>query len=305
MSAIALAEGVAVRGSERILLVGATGLVGGMVARHWTRAAPRALRAVLQARRRGDCAAPDTLLWAPQDGPGPLIENVRTHGPIDAMVVLAGVTPRSGAPLDGNAAIAEDCLSAADAAGVPHVLIASSSAVYGAGQGGAFSEDDAIAPANDYGRAKSAMEDVCALYRARGTGVTCLRIGNVAGADALLLNAASATPEAPVRIDRFPGGGGPVRSYIGPATLARVIDTLVARAADLPPVLNIAAPCPIAMQALARAAGIPWVFTPAPQGAIEHVVLDCTRLAALHAFEPDDCDPAAMVSEVRTLKGRI
>ena len=51
------------------------------------------------------------------------------------------------------------------------------------------------------------------------TGVTALRIGNVAGADQLLLNAARATDAAPLRLDRLEGGAALSRSYIGPGAL--------------------------------------------------------------------------------------
>jgi hypothetical protein len=137
-------------------------------------------------------------------------------------------------------------------------------------------------------------------------GVTLLRIGNLAGADMLAGSAAGGA----VTLDRFASGSGPVRSYVGPATLARVLAALAARAGAglpavlppvLPPVLNVAEPGGIAMADLLRAAGIGFGWRPAPAGAIERVVLDVARLAALVPLPP--ADPARLVAEWRQATG--
>lgn len=275
----------------RLVLVGATGRVGRMVAAHWRRAPPAGL-AVLAQDRAG--ARPAALAWAPLDGPGPLVAEVARGGPVAALVVLAGVVPGPGADLSLNAALAVACCRAAQAAGVGRVLIASSSAVYGAGAG--LAEGAALAPLNPYGAAKVAMEAACAPFRAAGLEVCALRIGNVAGADALLMNVARG---GPVAIDRFADGGGPVRSYIGPGTLAAVLTGLARHPGPLPPALNIAAPQPVAMADLATAAGAAWHWVVAPATAVQRITLECAALAALHPFAPSDSDPAAMVAQWR------
>ena len=106
----------------------------------------------------------------------------------------------------------------------PHACtLASSAAVYGRPEGDApLSETTEPRRVSGYGRAKRAMEQAVA----EGQGVTCLRIGNVAGADQLLLNAATATAQAPLILDRFADGTGPDRSYIGPETFLGVVGGL-------------------------------------------------------------------------------
>jgi nucleoside-diphosphate-sugar epimerase len=70
---------------------------------------------------------------------------------------------------------------------IQRVLLASSSAVYGTHSDAPFTETDPLVPVNDYGRAKQVMEQIChARAHATGVALCCLRIGNVAGADALL-----------------------------------------------------------------------------------------------------------------------
>lgn len=219
------------------------------------------------------------------------------------MIVLAGVTPGPGvdeAALQGNSALAVASLQAAQAAGIARVILASSSAVYGVHpQGKPFAETDDVQPLNAYGRAKLAMETAADPFRAAGLEVCALRIGNVAGADALLhpLATAPATPRAPVRIDAFADGCGPLRSYIGPQTLARVLSALAAHPSPLPQILNLAAPRPVRMRALALAAGWPVEMVPAPAHAQQSITLDTSRLAALCKLEEKDSDPAEMVAQ--------
>ncbi len=192
------------------------------------------------------------------------------------MVALAGVVPGPGRDLSLNRTIAEATLDAAAQAGITRVLLASSSAVYGAGE--AMAEDAPPAPVNAYGVAKREMEAACAPWRARGMEICCLRIGNVAGADALLLNVVER--RGAIVIDRIADGGGPVRSYIGPASLAAVLATLCRHAGPLPDMLNIAAPQPVAMTALAQAAGARYETRPARGTSADHPRLPPSRRAA-------------------------
>ena len=278
------------------VLAGASGRVGRMLMRHWRRHPPAGLRIVPQYRTaHGDC-----VVWSPLDGPAPLVALARAQGGVAGLIVLSGVTPGPGAWLEGNPALAEAAVQAARATGIPRLLVASSSAVYGAGDGTPLHEEAPTAPVNAYGRAKLAAEAVCAT--ATDLDLCCLRIGNVAGADALLLNLARATPETPLRLDRFADGAGPLRSYIGPATLARVLETLAVRNGALPARLNIGAPRPAAMQALLDAARAPYTMVPAPPTALQHITLDCSRLASLHDFAAAVSEPASMVAQWLAVK---
>ncbi len=278
------------------VLAGASGRVGRMLMRHWSQRPPRGLRIVPQ--NRTDAGA--GLVWSPLDGPQPFVDWARLQGGVAGLILLAGVTPRPGARLYDNGALAGAAIDAARRAGVPRVLVASSSAVYGAGDGRPMSETAQTAPVNDYGRAKLAAEAICAA--ATDLDVCCLRIGNVAGADALLLNVPDATPDRPLRLDRFADGTGPRRSYIGPASLARILETLALHPDALPAVLNVGVPQPVTMQALAHAAKAPWQWVPAPPTALQHITLDCTRLSRLYGFAPEESDPATMVAQWQKVK---
>ncbi|MBN8294095.1 NAD-dependent epimerase/dehydratase family protein [Rhodobacter sp. NTK016B] len=231
------------------------------------------------------------LDWAPLDGPQALVDYCARHGKPQALCMLAGVTPGPGARLEDNVALGRAAVEAASAVGIGRVLLASSSAVYGHGRAQPWSEDDDSRPANPYGEAKLAMERACAAQ-----GVTMLRIGNVAGADALLTN-----PRRPLLLDQFADGTGPRRSYIGPQTLARLLQRL-AQVPALPPVLNIGTPRPVDMADLAVAAGLPVERQLAPPGAIAALTLDTTQLEQLFPFADTDSAPETMIAEWRACK---
>lgn len=269
------------------LLVGATGRVGRLICHHWPQ--PGLLTQHRNAGHGG-------LYWPILGGAAPLLAHVDQFGPISCMIVLAGVTPATGDDLGLNSALAIAALEAAMAAGVPRVLLASSSAVYGAGQGHPLPETAPLNPANAYGVAKRAMEEAVQAYHSE-LNLCVLRIGNVAGADAALLSVAAAAPEEPVVIDQFSNGQGPWRSYIGAGTMARVLSHLADHPDPLPPVLNLAAPRPITMEALVAATGHPHRFRPASAAAHQAITLDCQALAALVPFTVSDNDPATMVAD--------
>ena len=274
-----------------LLVTGASGRVGRLLAAVWARdASPVALQ------YRGPGApggGPGRLRWELAEGDAPLRDWAATHGAPRAMLVLAGATPGTGRDLSSNHTLAVACLRAARAVGIGRVLVASSSAVYGGGRARGWAEDDPARPASDYGRAKVEMEAACVGWRARGLEVCCLRIGNVAGADALLLNAAT----APLRIDRFADGAGPLRSYIGPQSLARVMLALARAPGVLPPVLNLAAPYPVEMADLAAAAGLDWRWTEAPATAVQRFTLDCRALAERVAFSDTESTAAGIAAQ--------
>lgn len=281
------------------VLIGASGRVGRMLCRHW----PDPNR-LLQVQRRTEALAPGSLVWNPLDGPAAFLDHLSRAdaGPMPfALIMMAGVTPGPGidaAALAGNHALARACLNAAHQAGIRRVLLASSSAVYGLHpQGMPLDEDAKPAPFGAYGRAKLEMEAAAHPARDAGLEVTVLRIGNVAGADALLAPLTGRAPDGqpPLRIDAFGDGLGPLRSYIGAAGLARVLATLAHRPGPLPEVLNVAAPDPIRMTALAKAAGWPFALVPAPPTAHQHITLDCRRLQALCPGPETENLPETMV----------
>lgn len=267
---------------ERWLFLGATGRIGRMVLRHWAEAPPEGATLIPQSRRPG----PGLLAWDPLDPAVPV--------KADVILAFAGV-PRAGPEAAANVDLGRAAVEMARHAGARRVLLASSSAVYG--PQAMAREDGPCTPVNSYGAAKLEME---AAVADSGIDLCCLRIGNVAWADALL---GGMTPGREVKLDRFADGGGPVRSYVGPRSLARILESL-ARAPELPPVLNVGAPAPVTMAALLDAAGADWHWTPAPEGAVQEVTLDCSRLAALHDFAGDAGAPGVLIAEGDGLKDR-
>ena len=258
-----------------ILILGGTGRVGQAMARS-TLWGQRGLWQYRPGRRpplgpdgqalpglEWDLASPPPLPHLPKD--------------IAAVILLAGVTGHDPAALQANTTLALTACDLAEAAGIPRVLIASSQAVYGAASG-AVTEDAACHPANPYGQAKLAMEAAVA----GRPGVTCLRLGNVAGADMLFRMAA----QGPVTLDRFADGQSPRRALIGPVTLARILQRLADPALDLPALLNIAHPGLVAMADLLQAAGLPFAWRPAPATALPELALDVRRLCALYPLPP-------------------
>jgi nucleoside-diphosphate-sugar epimerase len=205
---------------------------------------------------------------------------------------------------------------------VPRVLLASSSAVYGLGERdpsqtaaepAAMSETTPCTPLNAYGESKLRMETAADAYRDAIADICCLRIGNVVGADALLLNARVQRKPAPAQIvatrpltihcfgtpSQDAAFCGPLRSYIGPRKLADVLHGLACHNGPLPARLNIAAPRTVHMDALAQAAGLSWEQRSAPQGAVQAVKLDCSKLALLldDMFKANDSTPEQMIAE--------
>ncbi|MGB5862906.1 MAG: NAD-dependent epimerase/dehydratase family protein [Sulfitobacter sp.] len=280
----------------RVLVIGSSGRVGRMVRRSWDdgRGKCDSFDFTFQTRRSASAQAGD-LFW---DIMKPLPDVLRAAKPFDCMIVLVGVVPEEGADVSRNTDLGLACINAAGILGIGHVLLASSSAVYGAHQDAPFRETDDTKPVNAYGRTKLEMEGAChAAARALGIGLCCLRIGNVAGADALLRSGADLVGDARLALDRFLDGSTPVRSYIGPRTLGDVLLNLVAKRADLPEILNVAAPAPVEMHALAQVAGFPVDLRTAPPTASASITLDCNRLCALHDFVDGASDPRDLIRQ--------
>jgi len=112
-------------------------------------------------------------------------------------------------------------------------------------------------------------------------------------------------PERGITLDRFADGTGPRRSYIAPGDLARVLAGLARLAMDdLPDLLNIAAPAPVAMEDLAGAADCPIIWRVAPPEAQAEVSLDTNRLARLLPGAVHHVTPREMLADWRSAHGR-
>lgn len=211
----------------------------------------------------------------------------------DAVICLAGVTHGSGRPMAENTLIATRVLDAARAVNAGPVILFSTAAIYGA-LPGPLREDGPTAPASPYAIAKLEMEaDV--LRHAHPHLV--LRLGNVAGADAILGNWAPG-----FHLDTLPDGSTPRRSYVGPNSLARILHELTQRSGH-PPLLNVAAPGTVEMGALLDAAGLPWSARRATQSTIASVHLDTQVLETLTSFDPRDSTPEGIVADWQLAKG--
>lgn len=266
------------------LILGAGGRIG------------QAFRALHAAGRWPSGAAPiwharqplavDDYSWDMLAGPAP-------HDPrlpdAAGMIVLAGGRGRGDIAPDEAGALTRAALSLAARHDIGPVILCSSQAVYGPVQG-PHDEGAPLRPHTDYGRAKHAMEI------AAGDAACALRIGNVAGCDMLLRNAA----RGPVTLDRFADGRGPRRCYVGPRTLARIMLALIAQGRDLPRAVNVAAaPGTVAMETLLTEAGLAFDWRPAPATALPDLQLDLTRLTGLVPLDPASATPARLICEAR------
>lgn len=292
---------------SQIVVIGASGRVGRLVVESWGTARGNGPHCVAQFRQLEHCSAAERagqafIHWDPASGAADLEAWVRGNAPFSAMIVLAGATPSRSTDLAANRVIAEQCLRAALEVEVPRVLVASSSAVYGISDSGEpFRESDDCRPVSDYGRAKVEMEACCGTWRERGLEVTCLRIGNVAGADALLLNVIAGDRQAPLEIDIFPNKEGPIRSYIGPQSLSGVLKVLSNSIKPLPPVVNLAAPNPISMNSLADAARVRWKAKPVSDDKNQVITLDCSMLGEFYQFQSFESSPGEIIKQWKSV----
>ncbi|OYX42523.1 MAG: hypothetical protein B7Z02_11900 [Rhodobacterales bacterium 32-67-9] len=278
----------------RVLVVGGGGRLGGLLRCAWRMAGQGGL--VWQHRGAGDGPCFDALTDA--------AAYAGAAAGADAILNLAGRVGGDVAALAGHHDLALAALEAGRTAGVARVFLASSAAVYGVPVGPAR-ESDPIAPVSDYGRAKAGMEAAAHDWVAAhpdGPAVTCLRIGNVAGADQLL---GAASGEGPQMLDVFADGSGPARSYVGPMALAGMLaDLFAAQRAGraLPDLLNIALDGPVPMEALLAADGRAWRPRAAPATLVREVTLDVARLGAVLGPIPV-ADAAAIVADLRQVSG--
>jgi nucleoside-diphosphate-sugar epimerase len=274
--------------AQPFLVTGATGRIGRAMRSVWPFAAGSALAPVWQSRR----PEPGFTEWDLEHAPCP--------DRIASGVILALAGGRRAE--NANTTLALAALRAARDQRARHVFLMSSSAVYGFGPE-PMTEQTTPAPLAAYGRHKLAMEQAALTFaEAEGVGLTVLRLGNVAGFDALL---GGARPGQTVALDPVPGQkGGPLRSYIGPLSLGRVLAALAEMAAEgaaVPPLLNIAAAEPVHMATLLEAAGLDWRYGPENPEVLARAVLDTQLLQTLLPDEPLSLNPADMVAEWRAL----
>lgn len=248
-----------------ILVLGAGGRIGRMLRRDW----PSYGNVVFASRQELNVVA---------DRVG--LQEAMQQVPV--VLCLAGGVP--GSDLGLNVAIAKSLVDVVSAmTAPPRVLLASSSSVYGATQG-LLSEATPVAPVNDYGRSKVEMEQVVA-----GSGITCLRIGNVTGADALLGKGLR-----DITLDQFSDGTTPRRKYISPLQIAEVMISL-SKASALPEILNVGTPHLIEMGELAAAAGCKVTHRIAPIDALPAIDLNTSLLCRFHSFGPDASQPKQLL----------
>ena len=275
---------VSLEENSGVLLLGASGRLGRMLCRNWQ--APPGL--VAHSRQAQAEFITFDLMLEPEMAVAAMAGKC-------AFICRSGVTPARvashGEVYSRNTDLALAALYAAAQAGVPRVFLASSAAVYGAAEG---VQDETVTPqpVADYGHAKLDMENAAFdLAAGLGQAVTALRIGNVAGGDAILGGWRDG-----MQLDQLPDGTTPRRSYIGPQTLTRIIAQLC-QTADLPQVLNIATPAAVEMGALLDAAHLPWSPRPAQGGVIAKVELSTKLLERYVTFAPEDSTTVAMVAE--------
>lgn len=279
-------------------LIGATGRVGRLVTQAWKNSLGPVNQIPFQTRNKDLPASPLHIPWDIADGSGPLEEWMNIYGRLSCLIVLSGTTPATGTNMYDNVTLAQSYTQVAHKLEIPRILIASSSAVYGSGSRRPFVETDPCVPINAYGQSKQMMEESLKSYVSPDRDVCCLRIGNILGADALFLNAKRGER---IELDTFEDGKGPIRSYIGPTNFAHVLERLATCKSRLPFTLNVAAPFPVYMDDLARAANLNWTRRPASDAAIQTYTLNCDKLARFVQLPTNASDTRAMVNDLKRI----
>lgn len=272
-----------------IVVTGSTGRIGQAI--QYVDDVENACDCLFMSRDPKDHTGPKWYKW---DASAPIATLLPAQ--TTSVLHLAGATPSKGEVpskqsfLDANCALTLKVLEAAKARSAARVLIASSASVYGRPSPAyiSVSEEAPLSPLNDYAQSKVEMERQVATWCAAnpdGPEVCIVRLGNIAGADQLLQNALVSTAAAPLRLDQFASGRGPLRSYIGPLTLARVLLGLCQFTHSLPACLNVTQGPPLHMDDLLTALGhmqdIFWEFKAASDQTIETLELNIDRLTQI------------------------
>jgi hypothetical protein len=284
--------------SDHTLIVGGSGRLGGLLQSAWPERSD--IRVIWQTRRQAGGA--ECVF-------DPLIQTDlyrRAALQVGILFNMAGPVGGTEVNLSQHCELALAALNVARNAGVRQVFLASSAAVYGATEGAA-GENSPTRPVSPYGCAKLEME-----YAARkwadsagpdAPNVTCLRIGNVAGADQLLGDRSKSICD----LDVLDDGCAPRRSYIGPKALASVLSQLFGLASSgtmLPFILNVALDGCVSMDALLSADRCNWRPRPADTGLVAEVSLDVSRLASLIDLPVGGDDARAIVADMQAIVGQ-
>lgn len=266
-----------------LLILGATGRVARSLQRVWNEKPPQNMELHWVSRRM--IPGVDQV-WVPG-------EPVVSLPQCDVVFSLWGAVSGDRATLDGNTELAKAAHEAARHCGADRVIHASSSAVY-APSTEILDEAAPCCPRNEYGKSKLRMERAVADETPLPI---ILRIGNVVGAGGLF---DSLGRPDDIFLDQFPDGSGPLRNYVAPSTLARIVETLATCAPkEVPPVLNVGGRRPVAMQHIIEAAGREFTWRPVAETNLPAMVLNTDRLNALIDLGDDSTDPVQLVDEWR------
>lgn len=264
-----------------LMVTGADGRVGRLLQAAWAGHPPKGVVPICCARGSGYW---QDLLVGPLD-------------PVPTGAVVLHLAADLSCGTDAaqrSVAMAHAVATAARQGRARHILFASTAAVYAPADHD-LDEASACHPVTPYGHAKLLAEAACRAA-AGPVPVTALRIGNVVGAGALI---GAVRGDDPVKLDPVPGRqGGPMRSWIAPGELARLICQLAERTADLPKVLNVASPGARTMGDLLDAAGLPWVYGPYRDQVLPRLTLNTSRLGAC-CHDLATPSPVEMLADLR------
>ena len=186
-----------------LLVTGSGGRIGRALRAIWGEKAGENLPILWQSRHP---AVFGDLGWDIGQNPPPVL-------PQGLIVLhLAGKTSGTPSDLGENADMTKAVCMAALGARARHIFVMSSAAIYAPGPQ-PLVESDVPGPISPYGVSKLAGERMAVqVVQGSSTGLTILRLANLAGADALL---GAAKSGCHVTLDPVAGeAGGPVRSYI-------------------------------------------------------------------------------------------
>ncbi len=301
---------------SKIVVIGATGRLG-RIMRHQAARNGVSDRFIWQCRHNNQAGSGCWINWDPDAGAKPAarlasaIEHAAVGVPV-CVLNLAGATP-TGANLStesmeiSNVWLTKQIMAAATLTKAARIMFASSAAIYGRPETDQppFEETAKISPLNAYGKSKGRMENWVRENTPHGINASLLRIGNVAGSDALLGQLINNTDAKPLKfmVDCFASGNGPRRSYIGPESLFHVLLALADCTTPLAQAINIASQPAVTMDALLdawiekRPKDLDYRFQPAPKQAIETVVLNTGVLQNTIGKRNKDCSAAEIVAQ--------
>ncbi len=262
-------------------------------------------------------SAPADLVWS-GDFSNPAFRAHLADG-VTTLVNLVGITPSVGLENrmeEVNHHFAAEVLAQAERAGVAHVVLVSTAAVYGDPQDIALNEGSCVLPVTPYGTSKARMEQAAFDWceQRNGIAVSILRVGNVAGADSLLEVAERRAGKGDMPLHVFGQNGPAIRPYIGPFDFFRVVKAVCERPVTKGEVevFNVAHPAPVSLDRLLAAYRdtllhqLTWAEAPAPAGIAPRVAFDVTKLCRIMDFPPvldPVSDMAAQVAACRAMFG--